>query len=229
MIIVDRNGNGDFLTLQDAIDAIPAGNEDITEILMRRGIYREKVVIHRNRVRIMGEDVNDTIVTWNGCAKDPDPDGQEKGTFLSATLMTTGDDITIENLTIRNDAGDGREGGQAVAVYAAGDRGAWRNCRMIAHQDTLFCGPIRIPNTLADIGTRRGCAEAVTRVEDGHLTRPIRDVNIIGNGPQALRDISMVADNLLIDHSASMCGKGGQSVPVSQGLPTVLINKLIVG
>ena len=66
-------------------------------------------------------------------------------------------------------------------------------------------------------------------IEDGHLTRPIRDVNIIGNGPQALRDISMVADNLLIDHSASMCGKGGQSVPVSQGLPTVLINKLIVG
>ncbi|MBQ7180690.1 MAG: TldD/PmbA family protein [Bacteroidaceae bacterium] len=66
-------------------------------------------------------------------------------------------------------------------------------------------------------------------IEDGRLTRPIRDVNIIGNGPQALRDISMVADNLLIDHSASMCGKGGQSVPVSQGLPTVLINKLIVG
>ena len=170
MIIVDRNGNGDFLTLQDAIDAIPESNKDISEILMRRGIYREKVVIHRNRVRIMGEDENDTIVTWNGCAKDPDPDGQEKGTFLSATLMTTGDDITIENLTIRNDAGDGREVGQAVAVYAAGDRGAWRKCRMIAHQDTLFCGPIRIPNTLADIGTRRGCAEAVTRVEDGHLT-----------------------------------------------------------
>ena len=66
-------------------------------------------------------------------------------------------------------------------------------------------------------------------IEDGRLTRPIRDVNIIGNGPQALRDISMVADNLQIDHSASMCGKGGQSVPVSQGLPTVLINKLIVG
>ena len=66
-------------------------------------------------------------------------------------------------------------------------------------------------------------------IEDGRLTRPIRDVNIIGNGPQALRDISMVGNNLLIDHSASMCGKGGQSVPVSQGLPTVLINKLIVG
>ena len=66
-------------------------------------------------------------------------------------------------------------------------------------------------------------------IEDGHLTRPLRDLNIIGNGPEALRRIRMVADNLRIDHSASMCGKEGQKVAVSQGLPTVLIDKLIVG
>ncbi len=66
-------------------------------------------------------------------------------------------------------------------------------------------------------------------IEDGRLTQPLRDMNIIGNGPRALRDISLVGNNLEIDHSASMCGKSGQSVPVSQGLPTVLINKLVVG
>jgi TldD protein len=66
-------------------------------------------------------------------------------------------------------------------------------------------------------------------IEDGRLTRPLRDLNIIGNGPEALRRISMVGDNLRIDHSASMCGKEGQKVAVSQGLPTVLIDKLIVG
>ena len=66
-------------------------------------------------------------------------------------------------------------------------------------------------------------------IEDGHLTRPLRDLNIIGNGPEALRHISMVGDNLRIDHSASMCGKEGQKVAVSQGLPTVMIDKLIVG
>ena len=65
-------------------------------------------------------------------------------------------------------------------------------------------------------------------IEDGKLTRPLRDLNIIGNGPEALRRISMVGDNLRIDHSASMCGKEGQKVAVSQGLPTVLIDKLIV-
>ena len=66
-------------------------------------------------------------------------------------------------------------------------------------------------------------------IENGKLTRPLRDLNIIGNGPEALRRISMVGDNLRIDHSASMCGKEGQKVAVSQGLPTVLIDKLIVG
>ncbi len=66
-------------------------------------------------------------------------------------------------------------------------------------------------------------------IEDGKLTRPVRDVNIIGNGPQALGDIGLVGNDLKIDHSAGMCGKGGQSVLVSQGLPTVLVNRLVVG
>ncbi len=66
-------------------------------------------------------------------------------------------------------------------------------------------------------------------IEDGRLTTPLRDLNIIGNGPQALADISMVADNLVMDHTAALCGKAGQQVPVSQGLPTILVNKLVVG
>ena len=66
-------------------------------------------------------------------------------------------------------------------------------------------------------------------IEDGHLTVPLRDMNIIGNGPQGLQHISMVGNNLKIDHSAGMCGKGGQRVGVSQGLPTVLVDKLVVG
>lgn len=66
-------------------------------------------------------------------------------------------------------------------------------------------------------------------IEDGRLTRPIRDVNIIGNGPRALADISLVGNNLAIDHSAAFCGKAGQQVPVGQGLPTVLVDHLTVG
>jgi TldD protein len=66
-------------------------------------------------------------------------------------------------------------------------------------------------------------------IEDGKITAPIKDVNIIGNGPEALGRITMVADDLKIDSGGWTCGKEGQSVPVSQGLPTALVSKLTVG
>lgn len=65
-------------------------------------------------------------------------------------------------------------------------------------------------------------------IENGRLTLPVKDINIIGNGPQALADIVAVGNDLKIDEGAWTCGKG-QSCPVSCGIPTVLINKLTVG
>lgn len=65
-------------------------------------------------------------------------------------------------------------------------------------------------------------------IENGRLTMPVKDINIIGNGPQALADMQGVADDLAIDPGAWTCGKE-QSVPVSCGIPTVLISKLTVG
>lgn len=66
-------------------------------------------------------------------------------------------------------------------------------------------------------------------IENGKLTRPIKDINIIGNGAKALADITMVGNNLKIDEGAWTCGKDGQGVPVGQGLPSVLVSKLTVG
>lgn len=66
-------------------------------------------------------------------------------------------------------------------------------------------------------------------IEKGKLTRPIKDINIIGNGPKALADITMVANDYLIDNGTWTCGKDGQSVPVTCGLPSVLVKKLTVG
>jgi TldD protein len=66
-------------------------------------------------------------------------------------------------------------------------------------------------------------------IENGRFTSPIKDINIIGNGPQALADITMVADDLKISNSTWVCGKDGQGVPVTMGLPTVKIRKLNVG
>ncbi len=171
MMIVARDGSGDFRSIQEAVDALPERAAETPAVIrIRPGVYREKVVIHRDSVHFIGEDPDNTVVTWSACAKDCYEDGTEKTTFLSATMMTTGRDITVENLTVRNDAGDGRVVGQAVAVYAAGDRGVWRNCRFIAHQDTLYCGPLRTPDVIQDIGPRHGCAEVFPLVQDGPLT-----------------------------------------------------------
>lgn len=66
-------------------------------------------------------------------------------------------------------------------------------------------------------------------IENGRLTQPVRDINIIGNGPRALADITMVSDNLEIDNGTWTCGKDGQSCPVTCGMPSVLVKSLIVG
>jgi TldD protein len=66
-------------------------------------------------------------------------------------------------------------------------------------------------------------------VEGGKITAPIRDVNIIGNGPESLKRITMVANDAKLDTGGWTCGKNGQQVPVSQGIPTVLVSSMTVG
>ena len=66
-------------------------------------------------------------------------------------------------------------------------------------------------------------------IEDGKLTQPIKDINIIGNGPKALADITMVGNNYKMDNGTWTCGKDGQSCPVTCGMPSALVSKLTVG
>jgi len=66
-------------------------------------------------------------------------------------------------------------------------------------------------------------------IEDGKLTQPIKEVNIIGNGPAALEKVEMVGNDLELDEGGWTCGKEGQGVPVSQGQPTVKVASLVVG
>jgi TldD protein len=66
-------------------------------------------------------------------------------------------------------------------------------------------------------------------IEDGKLTRPVRGASLIGNGPEALKHVSMVGHDLKLDEGVGVCGKEGQSVPVGVGIPTVRIDKMTVG
>jgi TldD protein len=66
-------------------------------------------------------------------------------------------------------------------------------------------------------------------IEDGHITRPVRGAMLTGNGPEALKHVSMVGHDLKLDEGMGMCGKEGQSVPVGVGIPTIKIDRMTVG
>ena len=66
-------------------------------------------------------------------------------------------------------------------------------------------------------------------IEDGKVTAPVKDATLIGNGPEALKYVSMVGYDLKLDEGIGTCGKEGQSVPVGVGMPTIKLDRMVVG
>ena len=66
-------------------------------------------------------------------------------------------------------------------------------------------------------------------IENGKITRPVKGATLIGNGPDVLTKVTMVANDLQLDKGVGVCGKEGQSIPVGVGQPTLLIDYLTVG
>jgi TldD protein len=66
-------------------------------------------------------------------------------------------------------------------------------------------------------------------IEDGVVTAPVKGATLIGNGPEALKYVSMVGNDLALDEGIGTCGKAGQSVPVGVGMPTIKLDKMTVG
>jgi TldD protein len=66
-------------------------------------------------------------------------------------------------------------------------------------------------------------------IENGQLTRPVRNATLIGDGPTVLRHVSMVGNDLALDEGIGSCGKDGQTVPVGVGIPTIKVDRLTVG
>ncbi|MBQ6081755.1 MAG: pectin esterase [Bacteroidales bacterium] len=141
-IVVSPDGHGDFATVQQAIDAVPDySHEHITTIYIRKGVYKENVHIPHSKFRmhISGEDAPGTIITFDKAAKHNWPlTGYPIGTSGSATIYIHSSYVTFENLTFENTAGEGKEIGQAVAVFTDGDFLFFKNCRLIGNQDTLY-------------------------------------------------------------------------------------------
>ena len=163
-------GNGEeYASIGEALHAVSlldaqsasAEPEPVT-IRLQPGTYREKVEIRRSNVCLEGSFAGSTVISWDDCAVQILEDGVKRGTFRSYTLLALGNCITLKHLTIENTAGSGKDVGQAVALFAEGDRIKVEDCRLLGSQDTLFTGPL--PPKEVEPGGFRGPTEFLPRV-----------------------------------------------------------------
>ena len=124
--------------MQEALDAVPLKNKKPVTILIKNGIYYEKLHLDssKNFVTLEGEDKFKTILTYDDHTGKTSPKGFVIDTRTSESFLLQADDFTAINLTFRNDAGF--SAGQAVAIQVSADRAIFRNCRYEANQDVLF-------------------------------------------------------------------------------------------
>ena len=129
-----RDGTGEFRTIDEAIEVCRAFMDYHKVIFVKKGIYKEKLVIPSwlQNIEICGEDVNETVITYDDHANI-----NKMGTFRTYTLKIEGNDITLKNITIENNSA---RLGQAVALHTEGDRIKVIHCRIIGHQDTIYTG-----------------------------------------------------------------------------------------
>ncbi len=135
-LVVAQDGSGDVFTIQAAINLVPDyRKESETRILIRRGIYHEKLIVPSSKqsVSLIGE--NEVVITGNDHARKLNSMGEEMGTSGSSTCYIYGDDFYAENITFENSAGTVA---QAVAALVDSDRAIFYRCRFLGNQDTLY-------------------------------------------------------------------------------------------
>lgn len=133
-IVVARDGSGKYRNIQEAIESVRAFMDYTVTIYIKKGVYKEKVVIPSwvKNVVFVGEDANNTIITYDDHANI-----NKMGTFRTYSVKVEGNNITFKNLTIENNA---EQLGQAVALHTEGDKLAFINCRFLGNQDTIYTG-----------------------------------------------------------------------------------------
>jgi pectinesterase len=145
-LTVAQDGSGNYKTIQEAVNAMRDFSQERVTIFIKKGIYKEKLVIPswKTNIKLQGESRDSTIITNDDFSGKPLPGGKDVtsgrdkfSTFNSYTVLVKGNDFMAENLTIQNSSG---RVGQAVALHAEGDRCVVVNCRLLGNQDTLYVG-----------------------------------------------------------------------------------------
>ena len=148
-LVVSRDGTGDFRTIDEAIEVCRAFMDYQKVIYVKKGVYKEKLIIPSwlTNITIMGEDRDHTIITYDdhanilmpvgGLDSEAAVKGKPMGTFRTYTLKIQGSYITLQDITIENNAA---KQGQAVALHTEGDHILVQNCRLLGNQDTVYTG-----------------------------------------------------------------------------------------
>ena len=171
--------------LSRAIAALPKDDEPIT-LHLAPGVYREKVVLQRPHTTLEGSGAGESIITWSDGAKEVLPDGMNRGTFRTATLLVDAPHVTLRRLTVENAAAPRQQVGQAIALYADGDYFTCEDCTLRSHQDTRFTAPLP-PKELQKNGFI-GPKQFAPRTPQRHTYRRCRiegDVDFIFGGAAA--------------------------------------------
>ncbi|KAJ9678677.1 hypothetical protein PVL29_020765 [Vitis rotundifolia] len=135
IIKVSQSGGGDFKTVTDAVNSVPAGNTRRVIIWIGGGVYEEKIKIDRTKpfVTFYGSPNNMPMLSFDGTAA-------KYGTVDSASLIVESHYFMMVNIIVINSSPkpDGkRKGAQAVALRISGDKAAFYNSKLIGFQDTL--------------------------------------------------------------------------------------------
>lgn len=137
-ITVSKDGSGEFTSIQEAINSTRDLGPGEVVIHIKAGTYNEKLEIPswKRKLTLKGEDRKNTIITNDDFSGKINPQtGKKLSTFNSYTVLVVGDDIKMENLTIRNSScGEG----QAVALHVEGDRFIIKDADILGCQDTIY-------------------------------------------------------------------------------------------
>ncbi|KAF3436572.1 hypothetical protein FNV43_RR23664 [Rhamnella rubrinervis] len=141
-VSVSQDRSGDFATITDALNSIPSHNTRRVTLIIRPGVYREKVLIPRSLpfVTFLGDASEPPTITGNDTASLPGKDGMPLRTFESATVAVEADYFVAVSVKFENTAPHrvGNHGEQAVAIRISGSKAAFYNCSFYGAQDTLY-------------------------------------------------------------------------------------------
>ncbi|XP_047260990.1 LOW QUALITY PROTEIN: pectinesterase/pectinesterase inhibitor 18-like, partial [Capsicum annuum] len=131
-VVVAKDSSGKYKTVKQAIASAPVKSNSRYVIYIKKGDYKENIVIDKDKWNIMllGDGLEDTIITGNL------NNASGIGTYETPTVASNADGFMAQNMRIRNTAGP--KGEQAVALRVTGDRSVINKCKIDAYQDTLY-------------------------------------------------------------------------------------------